>query len=187
MVYRIDRACFLGILASIPAPNIDLAQASTRLPKASFSPKRATMTLRLCSHQHTRPVNCLLAKASHQHCNITLTLHPSRHMCCWSCRCTEGFMTRRWGLILPVWRCPYEPQVEASTQCGAVSTREATPLSSQVCLICRCTEGFQSLRWDLILPGWWLCGPENGVAVPCGVVSTRATAVFVPGLSELQI
>ena len=52
----------------------DLAQASTRPPKASFSLKRATVTLRLRSHRHTRPVNCHLAKA-HNHNTVTSHQH----------------------------------------------------------------------------------------------------------------
>ena len=33
----------------------------------------------------------------------------------------------------------------------------------------------------------WLNEPQVGVYAPCGVVSTRGTAVFVPSLLELQI
>ena len=53
--------------------------------------------MRLSSHQHTRPVNCLLAKANHQKTDITLTLHPSRHtrylvpgMFCFVCHFSGG-------------------------------------------------------------------------------------------------
>ena len=42
---------------------------------------------------------------------------------CWSCRCMEGFIIRGWDLILPGWRCVYEPQVGVATPCGAVSSR----------------------------------------------------------------
>ena len=33
--------------------------------------------------------------------------------------------------------------------------------------------------------GWGLAASGVGVSTPCGVVSARATSVFVPGLSEL--
>ena len=43
-----------------------------------------------------------------------------------SCRFMEGFLIRAWELILRGWRWLYEPRVEVSTSCVAVSTRGAT-------------------------------------------------------------
>ena len=40
--------------------------------QATFSPKRATRRLRLVGHQPTRPVNCLLAKATHRNPGTSL-------------------------------------------------------------------------------------------------------------------
>ena len=62
------------------------------------------------------------------------------------------------------------------------------PLSSLVCWSCRCMEGFLIRGWHTFFPGWcWLYDPQVGVSTPCGPVSTRRTAVFVPDLLELWI
>ena len=64
------------------------------------------------------------------------------------------------------------------------------PCSFPVCWTCRCVEGFRTLGWGLILPGWrWLHDLQStsdqpvglGVSTPCGPVSTRGTTVFVTG------
>ena len=65
------------LLAQESHQNAVTSLPPTRLPKTSFSPKRAIVTLQLSCQQHTRPVNGLLAKASHQK---TETKLPPTHM-----------------------------------------------------------------------------------------------------------
>ena len=35
---------------------------------------------------------------------------PFSSPACWSCRCMQGFLTRKWYLILPTWRWLHEPE-----------------------------------------------------------------------------
>ena len=134
---------------------------------------------------------------------------------CRSCTCMEGSMIRVWEPILPGMRWLYvlAPANQrsaggagVSTPYGAVSTLgfprragrcrpEGNPFLSPGCRSCTCMEGSMIRVWEPILPGMrWLyvLAPTNrrsaggaGVSTPCGAVSTRGIAVFVPGLLEL--
>ena len=50
----------------VPSQRPSLQNIDVWVQQATFSPKRATRRLRRVGHQPTRPVNCLLAKATHR-------------------------------------------------------------------------------------------------------------------------
>ena len=104
------------------------------------------------------------------------------------CRYPEGFMIRGWDLILTGWRWLHEPQVRVSTPWRGRYRPGGSPFLSPVCWSCRCMEGFLIRGWGVILTRWcWLYERQVEVSTSLGAVSTRGTAVFVPGLLNLYI